>query len=91
MDQNQIFELFEKIDAKVDKISISQAKLEVTNDTTKDALLSIKSDLNYHIHRTNLLEQEITKLRGFFFYFSVAVGFVGAATTIIANLWRVLH
>jgi hypothetical protein len=91
MDQSQILELFKKIDEKVDKISISQAKLEVNNETFKDTMANIRADLNYHIKRTDLLETELTKLRGFFFYFSVAVGFAGAAITIVTNIWGMIH
>ena len=66
MDQNQIYELFKKIDEKVDKISVSQARTEVFLDTIKEDHGEIRSDLKYHIQRTNLLEHEVTKLRGFF-------------------------
>ena len=91
MDQNQIYELFKKIDEKVDKISVSQARTEVFLDTIKEDHGEIRSDLKYHIQRTNLLEHEVTKLRGFFFYFSVIVGFLGAAVTIFSSVWKALR
>lgn len=91
MEPKEIYELFKKIDEKVDKISVEQAKVEVSLDNMKENMGAIKADIAYHIKRTDLLEAEVTKIRGFFFYFSVAIGFLGAAVTIIANLKAFFH
>lgn len=91
MDQNQIYDLFKKIDSKVDSISVALARAEVEASHVKEDMRHIRSDINYHIKRTDLLETEVTKIRGFFFYFSVIIGFIGAATTIVTGLWSILH
>lgn len=86
MDLNKIYELVVKIDEKVDKLSVSQAKSEVNVESLKEHATEIRSDLNYHIKRTDLLEREVTKVRGFFFYLSLIVGAVGAIAAISSNL-----
>lgn len=90
MDNDKLFSLLEKIDAKVDRLSIEQAKQEIINLGNAEELRKIRTDLNYHIKRTDILETEFTKLRGFVFYASLAVGAIGAITTILSDVWQVL-
>jgi hypothetical protein len=73
IDNDKLFRLLEKIDSKVDLLSIEQAKQEVINLSNHDELRKIREDVDYHIKRTDLLEKEVTKVRGFIFYVSQCV------------------
>ena len=90
MDNKQIYELLEKIDSKVDRLSIEQGKQEIINLSMNGEIRKIREDLNYHIKRTDLLEHEFIKLRGFLFYVSLIIGGIGAITTIVSGVWRIL-
>lgn len=88
MDTNKLFQLLERIDNKVDQLSVDQAKQQIHTITHAEELRKIREDLNYHIKRTDLLEKEFTKLRGFLFYASLAIGAIGAVTTIMSDVWK---
>lgn len=87
VDNDKLYHLLEKIDNKVDKLSVEQGKQEIINLGNSEQLKTIRVDLNYHIKRTDILEKELTKLRGFFFYASLLMGIVGAVTTVISGIW----
>lgn len=87
VDNDKLFQLLEKIDSKVDRLSIDQGKQEIINISNSDQLKSIRVDVNHHIKRTDLLETEVTKLRGFFFYAALIIGAVGAITTILSDVF----
>lgn len=78
--------------AQIDRIYDQLNRIEETLDRIRPELSIIKTDLNYHIHRTDLLEQkfseldkDVTKLRGFF---TVAGWLVGVMATILTILDR---
>lgn len=85
---NKLFQLLERIDNKVDQLAIDQAKQQIHTITHAEELRKIREDLNYHIKRTDLLEKEFTKLRGFLFYASLGIGAIGAVTTIMSDVWK---
>jgi hypothetical protein len=85
---DKLFQLLGRIDSKVDKLSVDLAKQQVHTLTHAEELRKIRDDLNYHIKRTDLLEKEFTKLRGFLFYTSLAIGAIGAVTTILSDIWK---
>ena len=89
LDNDKLFELLEKIDNKVDNLSIEQGKQEIINLSNNEELRKIREDVNYHIKRTDLLEKEVTKIRGFVFYVSLIIGAIGAATTILSDVWTI--
>lgn len=89
LDNDKLFELLEKIDNKVDNLSIEQGKQEIINLSNHEELRKIREDVNYHIKRTDLLEKEVTKIRGFVFYVSLIIGAIGAATTILSDVWTI--
>jgi hypothetical protein len=91
MDNNKLFDLLEKIDNKVDILAIEQGKQEIINLSNHEELRKIREDVNYHIKRTNLLEEQVTKIRGFVFYVSLTIGAIGAVTTILSNVWSVFR
>lgn len=88
---DKLFNLLEKIDTKVDRLSIEQAKQEIINLSNNGEIRKIREDVNYHIKRTDLLEKEVTKIRGFVFYISLIVGAIGAVTTIVSSVWTVFR
>lgn len=90
MAQKEIVESIKVLTEKVEQLLIAQGKVEAFNEHAKETLQQIKLDLNVHIKRTDLLEHEITKVRGFLFYFAISVTTVAALTTVVANLWKVL-
>ena len=89
LDNDKLFQLLEKIDNKVDNLSIEQGKQEIINLSNNEELRKIREDVNYHIKRTDLLEKEVTKIRGFVFYVSLIIGAIGAATTILSDVWTI--
>lgn len=91
LDNDKLFDLLEKIDNKVDNLSIEQAKQEIINLSNNEELRKIREDVNYHIKRTDLLEKEVTKIRGFIFYVSLIIGAIGALTTILSDVWTILR
>lgn len=90
IDNEKLFQLLEKIDNKVDNLSIQQGRQEIINLSNSEELRKIREDVNYHIKRTDLLEKEITKIRGFVFYTSLIIGAIGAVTTIMSDVWGLL-
>lgn len=87
IDNDKLFRLLEKIDAKVDALSIDNGKQEIINLSNSEELRKIRNDVNYHIKRTDILEKEVTKIRGFIFYVSLIIGAIGALATIVSKFW----
>lgn len=91
MAQKEMADALKSIAEKVEQLLVAQGKSEANQEHIKETLGLIKLDLGVHIKRTDLLEHEITKVRGFLFYFAVTVTTLAAATTVVANLWKVMH
>ena len=91
MTLKQLADALIKLTEKVDNLTVEQAKGQADLSHIKSTLDEMKVDVAHHIKRTDLLEQEITKVRGFLFYFALTVTTIAAATTVVANLWKVLH
>jgi len=91
MDQNEVFELILRLDEKIDKLAVAQSKSEAADENIMQTLVAIKSDLAYHIRRTDELESQVTKVKGFLFYFSVSLATLATASTVAYNIWRFFH
>lgn len=83
---SQEFELIQSVSVKLDSVydGLSDIRAE---------LVAIKVDLNFHIHRTNLLEEQvksmdrhITKLQGFFAIGGWILGIAATVLTVMSQL-----
>lgn len=74
----------------IERIHSQLDRIEATVDNVRPELIAIRTDLNYHIHRTNVLEaqvmrmdKDVTKFRGFF---AIGGWLIGIAATILTLL-----
>ena len=91
MDQKEVFELILRLDEKIDQLSVAQVKAESVSENIMQALMAIKTDLAYHIRRTDELESQVTKVKGFLMYFSVILATTATVSSIAYNVWRFFH
>lgn len=82
---NNELELYEKIDAKLDKV---HEGLYLINSR----LVAIETDLRYHIARTDqlesqmvILDKDITKVKGFFMYAGWILGGIATVSAILVQ------
>jgi len=91
MAQKDTVEALKNITEKLEQLLIAQVKDRADHEHIKETLGQIKVDISTHIKRTDILEHEFTKIRGFLFYFTVTVATLGSATTILSVIWKAFH
>ena len=82
-----------ELDAIIERLHAQLDRIESTLDNVRPELAAIKTDLNYHIHRTNLLEEQmkdvnkdVNRLHGFFSIGGWVVGIIATILTILNRL-----
>lgn len=77
----------------IERLYAQLDRMEDTLERVRPELVAIRTDLNYHIHRSNLLEQkmelvdqDVIKLRGFFTITGWLIGITATILTILNSL-----